>query len=96
MALFLLCGSAWATTEKLPQDISAFSNKVEMCLHFSGEEPYDRQRAKEIERNVKRYCHGLKTQNGQLHRKYAKDAKMISSLNEIEKNYKEGFPEGYQ
>jgi hypothetical protein len=95
-ALLLFTGFALAGDEKQPQDISIFSNKVEMCLHFSGEEPYDQARAREIKKNVKRYCHGLKLENAQLRRKYAKDPKTLSSLDVIEKKYKEGFPEGYE
>ena len=90
-ALWLFGKSTLAEENKLPQDISAFSNKVEMCLHFSGEEPYDRQRAKELERNVKKYCRRLKQQNQQLRQKYAKNPHMIRSLDEIEKKYNEGF-----
>ncbi|MGE5305257.1 MAG: hypothetical protein ACM3TN_18255 [Alphaproteobacteria bacterium] len=42
----------------LPADVLKFKERRDLCDHFRGEDPYDKERRKFLEENLKKYCAG--------------------------------------
>ena len=58
---------------KAPREIGAYAERRAECEHWGGEEPYDKARAREIERAVRGLrCERLEADEKALLRKYAK------------------------
>ena len=74
-----------------PTDIETFRGKIETCVHFSGEEPYDAQRRREIERGIKESCGGLKAQAKRLKLKYAGQPGPLKQIESAIADYMEAF-----
>ena len=54
-----------------PKDVVAMVDRIAMCNHFSGEEPYDAARSKEIAAAMKRYgCDRLDKDEAMLRERY--------------------------
>ena len=58
-------------SEEMPADVAAFFLDRQQCEHFLGEEPYDAERAAQIEEALDRYCRGTDGRLAQLKRRYA-------------------------
>jgi len=87
--LVMLCvgaGSAIAAEPRLPSDVAKFVEKREGCDHFRGEmpDPSERQRMKEVERELRKLCTGTDKKLADLKRKYAKNRAVLERLNEFE------------
>jgi hypothetical protein len=68
--LFLAGPAHPVLAEDLPADVAAFLEDRQQCEHFLGEEPYDAQRAAEIDAALARYCRGTDARLAQLKQKY--------------------------
>jgi hypothetical protein len=67
-------------TKGQPRDVAAIAERIAMCIHFAGEEPYDAGRRKEIAEAMKKYrCDRLDRDEAQLRRRY-KNAPAVSSI----------------
>jgi hypothetical protein len=80
-----------AVKSSLPQDVAAYSERMDACIHFSGEEPYDKKRAAELEREIKKACPGLTKQGQSLRLKYKDDAAILKELDALKLQYKAAF-----
>jgi hypothetical protein len=70
----------------LPRDVQKFIDRREGCDHMRGDipDPSEKQRMKEVNREIEKLCKGTDKQLVQLKKKYASDALVIQRLNEIE------------
>lgn len=67
--------------EKSPQNVATFVERRAGCNHFSGEEPYDRERADEIAKALRQLrCKSLAQDERTLRRTYRKQPAVISLL----------------
>ena len=73
------------------KEVNDFINKSCECIHIGGEEPYDEQRANELEK-MAQGCDDISKMRLNLQRKY-KDDINASLLRREEQNYKEAFGE---
>ena len=85
MAAFVVClvvsGAAFADGP-VPKDVKAFIDDADACEHFAGEfdSGQSKQRRKEIERGVIRYCQPAKNQLRRLTVKYKDDARVMEII----------------
>ncbi len=79
-------GSAIAAEERLPRDVLKYVEQREGCDHFRGEipDPPDKQRMKEVEREIRKLCTGTDKKLDRLKRKYAANKAVLKRLNEFE------------
>jgi len=72
-------------TAGLPHDAVAVVTRRVMCNHWTGEEPYDKARAREIARAVKQNkCDSLEGDEAAVRKRYPKDPKVIKALNDAQ------------
>jgi hypothetical protein len=72
-------------TAGLPQDAVAVVTRRVMCNHWTGEEPYDKARAREIARAVKQNkCNFLEGDEAAVRQRYPKDPEVIKALNDAQ------------
>lgn len=64
----------------LPADVAALAERIEACEHFSGEDPYDAERAAFLRKQVEASCPGNDATLANLSGKYAKDATVAAKL----------------
>ena len=88
-AFFVFCfglGSALAAEPRLPSDVAKYVEQREGCDHFRGEfpDPPDKQRMKQIERELRKLCTGTDKKLAQLKRKYARNPVVLNRLSEFE------------
>ncbi|MCD2518021.1 hypothetical protein LQ564_17055 [Massilia sp. G4R7] len=81
-------GYASAAESRLPTDVAKYVNQREGCDHFRGEfpDPPDKQRMKEVEREIRKLCTGTDKKLAQLKRKYAKNQAVLQRLSEFEED----------
>ncbi len=87
--LVMLCfslGSAIAAEARLPSDVVRYVEQREGCDHFRGEipDPPDKQRMKEMEREIRKLCTGTDKKLTQLKHKYAKNQAVMKRLNDFD------------
>ena len=64
-----------------PADVRGFVDRWESCAHWGGEEPYDKDRARQINRAVKQLrCDRLEHDEGVLGHRYAHVASILALL----------------
>ena len=69
-----------ALTKGQPRDVAEVAERIAMCTHFAGEEPYDAGRRKEIADAMKKYrCDRLDRDEAELRRRY-KNAPAVTSI----------------
>jgi hypothetical protein len=70
----------------LPKDVERFIAKRESCDHFRGEipPPGDKQRMKELNQEIRKWCKGTDRSLAQLKIKYAENTGVTSQLGEFE------------
>jgi hypothetical protein len=67
-------------TNGQPRDVALIAERIAMCTHFAGEEPYDAGRRKEIAVVMKKYrCDRLDRDEAELRRRY-KDAPAVLAV----------------
>ena len=69
-----------------PREVRVFADRYDACQHFRGEEPYDSERRRFLEKSIDETCTGNDKQLRQLRSAYAGDAEMTRVLNEFEMN----------
>lgn len=80
-----------ALANNLPKEISAFSNKRDLCDHFRGEPVGDtEEHTKYVNEQLEIYCRGTDKQLERLKRKYKKNRIVIQHLDKYEYNI-EGY-----
>ncbi|TFW27829.1 hypothetical protein E4L96_03230 [Massilia arenosa] len=78
-------GAEWAESAPLPKEVQRFIDRREACDHFRGEDwDGDKQRKKEILRELDRYCTGTDKALARLRTKYAHDPAVITRLKDFE------------
>jgi hypothetical protein len=72
--------------EVLPADVNRFIDRREGCDHMRGEEPEpgDKQRARELKREMDKLCKGTDRKLAQLKKKYAANVGVMKRLDEFE------------
>ena len=75
---------AYPDARGLPADVQHFIVRHDDCMHWAGEEPYDADRRREIERGVAAACTGLDASAVTLRHRYAKNAKIRATLRNYE------------
>lgn len=64
-----------------PKDVAAIAERIAMCTHFAGEEPYDAARQKEIAFSMKKYgCDRLDTDEAVLRKRYKDNHSALAVL----------------
>jgi hypothetical protein len=87
MCLALLTPTLAALADSsLPRDVQKFIDRREGCDHMRGEipDPADKQRMKEVNREIEKLCKGTDKQLSQLKKKYASKVSVMRRLNEFE------------
>jgi hypothetical protein len=70
-------------TVGVPKDVASVIQRRVDCNHWTGEEPYDKARARKIDRAVKQLkCDALEGDEAQLRKRYATDPKVIKALDD--------------
>jgi hypothetical protein len=65
----------------LPKEVAAVVMRRADCNHWMGEEPYDKARAREIERAIRQLkCDSLPGDEATLRKRYMDDPKVINAL----------------
>ncbi len=72
--------------EDWPADVAAFIEQRDLCDHFRGEEPYNEERRKFLERNIVELCTGTDSKLANLKEKYRGKAAVIKRLSEYEED----------
>lgn len=68
-------------TKGQPKDVASIAERVTMCAHFAGEEPYDAARRKEIASAMKKYrCESLDTDEAVLRKRYKDNHAVLAVL----------------
>ena len=69
-----------------PKAIASLIDRIADCQHWSGEEPYDAERAKEMAAAMSRLrCDRLETDEAQVRKHYAREPKVALALNELKR-----------
>jgi len=69
---------------KLPADVARFKERRDLCDHFRGEDPYDRERRRFLTENLKNYCTGTDAELAALKAKYRGDQIVAKVLEKYE------------
>ena len=67
-----------------PRDVRVFADRYDACQHFRGEEPYDNERRRFLEKSVHETCTGNDRQLRKLRSSYAGDAEITQALEEFD------------
>jgi hypothetical protein len=78
--------------ESLPKDVEQFIAKRENCDHFRGEipDPAEKQRMREVERAIQKWCKGTDKRLARLKKKYAGNAEVVNRLDNFEPDIEAG------
>lgn len=90
--LFLLMPlSSLLANESLPRDVQRFVDKREGCDHMRGElpDPSEKQRMREVNREIQKLCKGTDKELARLKRKYVANPSVMQRLNEFEAGIEE-------
>lgn len=88
LCLFLFAAHASASDDPLaelkkgqPRDVKQLIDRIALCTHWSGEEPYDAERSQEIARAMKdSRCNELEKDEAAARKRYAKRPGTIKAL----------------
>ena len=72
MILFTSGSLASESSNSFPVDVKKFIASAETCIHFAGEEGYDKERQEEIKLAINKYCRLAKKERVFLKKKYGK------------------------
>lgn len=68
-------------TRGQPRDVAAVAERIAMCTHFGGEEPYDAARRREIAAAVKKYrCEQIDKDEATLRKRYKDNSAVLRVL----------------
>lgn len=68
----------------LPSDVVEFKKRRDLCDHFRGEDPYNQDRRRFLEENLKKYCTGTDQELASLKMKYKNDDAVLKALSGYE------------
>lgn len=68
----------------LPGDVTLFVKSRDLCDHFRGEEPFDAERRKFLQANMRKVCTGSDSKLKLLRMKYRANSQVLHKLNEYE------------
>src|SRR6266446_2994424 len=68
----------------LPRDVSRFVTARDRCDHFRGEYPYDEERRRFLDKNMRTYCVGTDKQLAALKYKYRSEPTVLAKLDEYD------------
>lgn len=69
------------TEARIPADAKALIARIQSCIHFSGEEPYNDERKAEIAKALKESrCDSLDEDTVKIKRKYRKSPAIIKAI----------------
>jgi hypothetical protein len=73
-------------SDSLPRDVQKFIDRREGCDHMRGEipDPGEKQRMREVNREIAKLCKGTDKQLAQLKKKYVSNALVMQRLSEFE------------
>ncbi len=85
LALLLMhtaCTTGTVPSAPLPDDVSRFMERRDLCDHFRGEipEPADHRRMEEVISSISRYCLGTDEELARLRKKYIDDPEVRDVL----------------
>ena len=89
IALFIFVPGYSAASDQSgvwPADVAAFIEKRDLCDHFRGEEPYDEERRKFLEKNIIELCTGTDKKLSALKEKYRGNSAVIERLSIYEED----------
>ena len=70
-------------TNGMPKDVVALIERIAECNHWGGEEPYDKERAEQIRKAVKKAgCGSLDSQEQSIEQKYKRNKKVLEAIKE--------------
>jgi hypothetical protein len=85
--VFVPCYStASDQADEWPADIARFIEQRDLCDHFRGEEPYDEERRKFLEKNIIELCSGTDSKLANLKEKYRENSVVIERLSVYEED----------
>jgi len=71
-------------TASIPAEVAKLVERWATCWHFAGEEPYDAERAKQIQDGVAKSCPGNEEERARLEAKYAGRADVMRELAKLD------------
>ena len=77
------------TSSGLPPDVANFMERRDLCDHFRGEDPYNEERRKFLEENLKKYCTGTDKELASLKAKH-NNAAVLKALANYEERIEGG------
>lgn len=85
LLLAIVIGNTSAS-DKLPEEIERFVSRREGCDHMRGEIPElnQKERVREVQREIRRLCTGTDKHLNKLKKKYADEPRAMATLNEFE------------
>jgi hypothetical protein len=72
--------------DEWPADVAAFIEQRDLCDHFRGEDPYDEERKKFLEKNIIELCTGTDSKLANLKEKYRGNSTVIERLSLYEED----------
>ena len=83
--MMLLCArGAGAADDTLPVDVKRLVDRRAECHHWAGEEPYDKARARQIDKAMNRLkCDDIEKEVENMRAKYPTDAAVKAALPDI-------------
>jgi hypothetical protein len=99
IAAFLICiqiSSDAFAADTFSSDIKKFIENAEACMHFSGEDGYNKERQEEINRAVEKYCSLAKKERIFLKTKYKNKEEVQKKLDEYQDVDEFVFDDGHQ
>lgn len=74
--------------EKLPADVAVFVDRSDTCMHWAGEEAYDKARQRQIEAAfAKNRCDTLEKDGKQLQKQYAQNPAALKAIRKTLANW---------
>ena len=67
----------------IPREVRDFIIDAQGCSHFSGEEPYDAERAAFLKKNMDEMCAGIEQRHAKLTVKYANNAEVSALIDGV-------------
>jgi hypothetical protein len=70
----------------IPREVRDFIIDAQGCAHFSGEEPYDAERAAFLKKNIEEMCDGIEMRHAKLTVKYASNKDVSAMIEEVSRS----------
>ena len=81
---FALYAAGAHSADKFPRDVARFIERRDGCDHFRGEDPYDEERRRFLERNMQKLCPGTDRELARLKSKYKGSPAIQKKLGDYE------------